>query len=309
MNASHLTRIAGAAGILILSGFCASAAAQVGDATIKTAFATGFEPPAYVAGPLDGQDKWAGTPFAPPEAAVIQGEIVYTGEQALLLQPAPIGCVSTEWIRTVNHTITALRPVVDVTWQFMPLGGPPYSTWAVTIYDQDLEAAVRLSIAGPESEIYVWASGPVSIPTGAIVKHEMWNTLRVRLDYAAQTAAFSLNGEPVGPFETIVAPGLLPDGVLGGIGVEITAAGADVAVLDDLAIVAGSPECYSDCDRRGGLNVNDFLCFQNSFATSLTLPQELQRGAYANCDGSEDPPVLNINDYFCFMNDFVQGCK
>lgn len=309
MNAPLRNKLLSAAGILFVSGFCASAAAQPGDAVIKTAFATGFEPPAYVAGPLDGQDKWAGSPFAPPDAAVVQNEIVRSGKAAVLLQPSQIGCVSTEWVRSVNHGVTGLRPVVDVSWEFMPLGKTPFSTWAVSVYDQDLQPVVRLSIAGDDAQLYYWTQGPVSVATGAIVKHEMWNSLRMRLDYSNSTAAFYLNGQPVLDAEFVPAPGLLPDGVLSGIGVEITAAGADVGVIDDIAITAAGQACYADCDRGGSLNINDFLCFMNAFAAASTLPHEQQVGAYANCDESEDPPALNVNDYFCFMNQFVAGCK
>ncbi len=54
--------------------------------------------------------------------------------------------------------------------------------------------------------------------------------------------------------------------------------------------------CYADCDRSGGLDFFDFLCFQNEFAAGA---------AYADCDesGSRD-----FFDFLCFQNEFAAGC-
>jgi hypothetical protein len=60
--------------------------------------------------------------------------------------------------------------------------------------------------------------------------------------------------------------------------------------------------CYANCDGSASvptLNINDFLCFMNRFASG---------DLYANCDGSTAAPVLNINDYLCFSNRFAAGC-
>jgi hypothetical protein len=60
--------------------------------------------------------------------------------------------------------------------------------------------------------------------------------------------------------------------------------------------------CYPNCDGSTGsstLNVNDFVCFLNLFATGSTL---------ANCDGSVREPVLNSNDFVCYMNKFAMSC-
>src|SRR5262249_26334539 len=49
--------------------------------------------------------------------------------------------------------------------------------------------------------------------------------------------------------------------------------------------------CYANCDQsttQPFLNVNDFICFQNRFASG---------DPYANCDQSTTPPVLNVNDF------------
>jgi hypothetical protein len=60
--------------------------------------------------------------------------------------------------------------------------------------------------------------------------------------------------------------------------------------------------CYANCDGSTSeptLNVNDFVCFQNKFASG---------DSYANCDNSTVAPVLNVNDFVCFIGRFAAGC-
>jgi len=60
--------------------------------------------------------------------------------------------------------------------------------------------------------------------------------------------------------------------------------------------------CYANCDGSNYppmLTGNDFQCFLNEFAGGY---------AYANCDGSTMPPVLNANDFQCFLIAFATGC-
>ncbi len=54
--------------------------------------------------------------------------------------------------------------------------------------------------------------------------------------------------------------------------------------------------CYADCDRSGGLDFFDFLCFQNQFAAGDPA---------ADCDGSGE---LDFFDFLCFQNAFAAGC-
>jgi hypothetical protein len=63
-----------------------------------------------------------------------------------------------------------------------------------------------------------------------------------------------------------------------------------------------SAPCYANCDGSTLaplLNVNDFICFNNLYATGSSL---------ANCDGSTLAPILNVNDFTCFLNKFAAGC-
>jgi hypothetical protein len=72
---------------------------------------------------------------------------------------------------------------------------------------------------------------------------------------------------------------------------------ADYALVVAGVTVGGGPTCYPDCDGSHTLNVNDFVCFQNSFAAALPS---------ADCDHNS---TLNVNDFICFQNAFAAGCS
>ncbi|MFG0284958.1 MAG: GC-type dockerin domain-anchored protein [Phycisphaerales bacterium JB039] len=63
-----------------------------------------------------------------------------------------------------------------------------------------------------------------------------------------------------------------------------------------LARYVGDDRCLADCDQSGALDIFDFLCFQNLFATVDPA---------ADCDGSG---TLDIFDFLCFQNAFAAGC-
>jgi hypothetical protein len=77
------------------------------------------------------------------------------------------------------------------------------------------------------------------------------------------------------------------------------------------ALPVDAPPCYANCDGSTTepiLNVEDFICFVNEFASALALPPAQQVTHYANCDGSTTEPVLNVEDFTCFVSAFAQGC-
>jgi hypothetical protein len=78
-----------------------------------------------------------------------------------------------------------------------------------------------------------------------------------------------------------------------------------------LTVGAGTSSCYANCDGSTVepiLNVDDFTCFINEYATSQGLPHAQQVEAYANCDGSTVEPALNVDDFTCFINAYAMGC-
>ncbi len=57
-----------------------------------------------------------------------------------------------------------------------------------------------------------------------------------------------------------------------------------------------TPSCYADCDASGGLDIDDFICFQTKYALGL---------AEADCDKSGG---LDIDDFICFQTLYAIGC-
>ncbi len=83
--------------------------------------------------------------------------------------------------------------------------------------------------------------------------------------------------------------------------------GQALSNVAQVTVFCGSSGCpapcgYANCDGSTTppvLNINDFSCFLNRFATG---------DVYANCDQSTTPPVLNVLDFACFMNTYAKGC-
>jgi hypothetical protein len=74
---------------------------------------------------------------------------------------------------------------------------------------------------------------------------------------------------------------------------------ADLRPLDALGWTILVDGCYPDCDQStgpGNLDIFDFLCFQDAFATA---------DPYADCDNNT---VLDVFDFLCFQDAFANGC-
>ena len=67
------------------------------------------------------------------------------------------------------------------------------------------------------------------------------------------------------------------------------------SVVEGAGVISVRP-CYPDCDESGALDIFDFLCFQNAFASGAED---------ADCDGSG---TLDFFDLLCFQNLFVGEC-
>lgn len=312
MKTNLKQKLAATAGLLVFAGVASTAGAQATDAGIKTAFATGFEAPAYVAGWLTKQDNWTvDPPLTTPDAAIIQSDRAHTGSQAVRMSAEMLGCVSAEWSRPIGYRPTALNPIVDVEWVMLVSGQVMNSNWSMNIYDSGGACVSSMIVRGLDGLVMYWTSGPEPASTAVIAQRDAWNHFRIRMDYANQVATFYLNGVALDLNDGVPAPALKLGGLIDHVGIGVAGAGVDSAYLDDLMITTHNGVCYANCDGSliaPLLNVNDFICFQNAFVVGMTLPPEKQVGCYANCDGSIDPPVLNVNDFFCFMNQYSVGC-
>jgi hypothetical protein len=90
-------------------------------------------------------------------------------------------------------------------------------------------------------------------------------------------------------------PGVAPGGAGGLDRVEVVGRGVRSMTIVDAGFVGGG--CRADCNGDGELNIFDFLCFQNLFASS-------DPGADFDGDGR-----LTIFDFLAFQNEFTTGCE
>ncbi|MFG0285811.1 MAG: hypothetical protein ACF8R7_15455 [Phycisphaerales bacterium JB039] len=77
---------------------------------------------------------------------------------------------------------------------------------------------------------------------------------------------------------------------------ELTLSASRISTFIEGAAIIRVRRCYADCDGTDDLDLFDFLCFQNAFATD---------DYYADCDASG---ALDFFDFLCFQNEFATGC-
>jgi len=308
--------------LALAAGLLASAAFAQPRTAVPGSLSIGFEPPAYVAGPLMEQGNWTAQPTPVPEnAALVQAKLASEGTQAVWFSAAPLGCVVTQWSLPFRSdvyghkppTITG-QPLLDIQWDMQLPPGKPTNGWVFSIYDQRNVPDVCLSV-DPEGLLWYWtSSGGIPIPTKASLSRGEWHSIRITLDYAYSTVQYFLDGKEILPREwdhTLYAPGCIPGGFVTAFALANTGPGLDEMILDNLRFTPRIVPCYANCDgstEPPAINIADFKCFVDQFAQGLQLPPEAQVGCYANCDGSKEVPVLNVADYMCFLNQFSAGC-
>ena len=91
-------------------------------------------------------------------------------------------------------------------------------------------------------------------------------------------------------------PGIGSSGVDGLDRVEIRSREARSLTIGGEGFVDASKKCRADCDQNGRLDIFDFLCFQNLFASGDLA---------ADLDGDGR---LSIFDFLAFQNEFAAGC-
>ena len=159
-----------------------------------------------------------------------------------------------------------------------------------------------------------------ALPTPASVATDFQN-----LDNQMAAAVLAVHGlsYSAGPVYTTIYPasGVSVDYAFGSLGIKaftIEVRGGAPSGLDPpateitpnseenyaafLALTNAIAPCYANCDgstTSPALNVLDFACFLNAYASGST---------YANCDGSTTPPVLNVLDFACYLNTYAAGC-
>ncbi len=239
--------------------------------------ATGLTGPLTYASSYDG-NTWNGTLTGP------QSSIHYIGHT-----PGPMGAM-TNW--NVNGQVGAMPVLGSGTAQFTPIAGGfslqvhenlTAGTWSFTVdgtYTGMLDAAGRLNIDNGSQVIADNHNPPPGGPGGG-GRWEYSTDLGVWVSIYRQWIPgwgwqdFAYNWSSTQPLAA-----------QGAFNMQQTI----------------SRSCYANCDGSTVapvLNVNDFACFLNRFASG---------DPWANCDGSTTPPVLNVLDFSCFINKYSAGC-
>lgn len=177
-------------------------------------YATGFEPPAFAAGPLDGQGGFVVAPTSNPDPFTVTTTGPYSGAQDVAVSGASLtgapDFVQSTAALTLNYdAIAAGRPVVTIEAHVL-LNGPSTNTGGGTGDDLasiNLEALTGSfnpsTFAGYDStylssdgQAYGFTTG--YFPHSATVTLGQYHDLMLILDFAARTATFAVDGSTLG---------------------------------------------------------------------------------------------------------------
>jgi hypothetical protein len=235
---------------LVVSNSVGGAESYAGELTLNSSFAlapTGFEPPTYTSGPIEGQDRWTNdangnavrvltveeiTDFL-EASGIAPGQPVHSGDQALVVS-GPL------FASTTIRRITGLESETDVTVDFWvrPLSGASVGNVFITAENAAGTRAGALRF-GPNNSIdYGTAIQGVWQATGLTWDANTWYQITMKLDYESRTYDFLVNGTAVNtspiPFYTATADSFSQLRIFRGTGQaglildDLSIAGADV---------------------------------------------------------------------------------
>jgi hypothetical protein len=155
---------------------------------------------------------------------------------------------------------------------------------------RDVISQTLATVPGHQYTLSFWLASPHA---GSDSIQALWNGTVV-FDQTPTTLVYDWTHFTV----AVTAPG--PTSILSFAGYDSTS----FISLDDITLfdTGSSNNCYPNCDQSTAppiLNVADFTCFFQKFATS---------DPYANCDGSTSEPILNVADFTCFLQRYAAGC-
>ena len=162
-------------------------------------YSTGFEPPKFTTGNLDGQDGWNGHTDAVPSAAKVQTGVFHSGTQAVKIDPALI--YDSAWYqKDVSFDPVALHtPIVTVEW-WMRLDGAQESGtyWGLDVYGTDDQRLGRLQV---NSSNKVRFNG---VTTSTTITRGVWYDYKLIFDYNTNKYEGFVNGV------SVAAPAAMP---------------------------------------------------------------------------------------------------
>jgi hypothetical protein len=192
--------------------------------------------------------------------------------------------VTSEWVVYYTYaggnfeTLGSIIPAA----QTFSYGSLASDTYTVVTPDAAINAGLPSNFAFPLTS-YTGTETFASAKAGATTYYSMANSAT-----GVGLAGWSVGAGSVYSFTSTCGPDQVGDANFGRLFANVMGPAGSV--------------CYANCDHSTTaptLNVLDFTCFLNSFASG---------SAYANCDGSTTSPVLNVLDFTCFLNAFASGC-
>ena len=172
---------------IALAGLSVSAVPALAD------FMTGFEPPTYSLGALNGQNGWS---VFGPGVVTVEGFNVFAGTQAVFVdggssavsQSGPYHVDTAGSVVSLSAEIYLASSSVETGWQFAATG-PDLTGFAggIDIYPT----------ADPLDSSVVLITGNVSGSAGTFVRNQ-WNLVDLLLNYNTQTYDVFIDGSEIG---------------------------------------------------------------------------------------------------------------
>jgi dockerin type I repeat protein len=275
---------------LVLAGFAANQCLAA-----STVVSTGFEPPTFTTGNLQGQGGWV-TAGAGASTAVVQNSIVNSGSQAVQVTKAAAANSDRRWAVPVNGYPVQRFIIVDwdmrVTQASIQTGFGPF--FGVDTYDADTSPYVlgSLGVDATTGDVLFQQQNTGELTeTGTLAAFNQWNHFRLILDFGTDTYRGYFNG-------TQVANTGFVDGVFGldnftDADIATFAAAADPvsqsvsasAVFDNFMVRDG---LSGDYNNDGTVDTADYTLWRSTFGNSVVT------GKFA--DGNKDG-IINTADY------------
>lgn len=229
------------------------ASALLSAASVSAALVTGFEPPTYTSGAINGQDGWTSTNNANAArvltAAEFSAEVaaasltpptqpVHGGTQALFVTGASI-TTNSNTVRTISGLTGETLVSLDLWAQPLTLGSSQGNIF-LTMEDAagNRAAAFRFGLVNSQPTIdYGSAVTGIWVPSGTAWSADTWYHLGMEVDYTAKTYDFFINGAQVNadpiPFYTATSANFSQIRIFRG-------ASQSGMIVDDLRVVAGA---------------------------------------------------------------------
>lgn len=155
-------------------------------------YQTGFEPPTFSTGPLNGQNNWQA--IGPASSAVIETAVVKTGLQAVQVSPSAASLDGASRAAAYNAANEILTFSVDAN---LSATGTP-SFWTV-LDSQYITTAAYGNIdfnIDQTGQMHIFAMGTDN-PTSAFITRGTWNHYELDVNFFNSTISAFYNGTPI----------------------------------------------------------------------------------------------------------------